>query len=244
MGEFIAVKMSRLNEALLVSFGAMSGANLRSTSEDRARTRPLSGSRRRSAGNRNAPQAPQKPRFGSRNGAGPAALRRGWLGRGVGRRHRRGQHAGAERVARRLASPLGRPRRDRNVFPSPGCHHKNLILSLSKDDPVGGDLSARWTPLREAQDEGRRGRLGSYDRNRNAPQPAEKPRFGEPAAMQGSFPLADEGSTEPSAPVADANRTGGERTRAHAPGLRKANLHRPRRHRHGRRRRSASASPR
>ncbi len=36
--------------------------------------------------------------------------------------------------------------------------NNNLILSLSKDDPVGGDVRARWSVLRQAQDEGRRGR--------------------------------------------------------------------------------------
>jgi hypothetical protein len=45
------------------------------------------------------------------------------------------------------------------VTASPGCHNMNLILSLSKDDPVSGGVRARWSVLRQAQDEGRKGRL-------------------------------------------------------------------------------------
>jgi len=42
--EFVALQLSRLNEALLVAYGAMSGANLRRRpcGENRARARPLS----------------------------------------------------------------------------------------------------------------------------------------------------------------------------------------------------------
>ncbi len=43
--EFVALQLSRLNEALLVAYGAMSGANLRAVDrvvENRARARPLS----------------------------------------------------------------------------------------------------------------------------------------------------------------------------------------------------------
>ncbi len=71
--------------------------------------------------------------------------------------------------ARRPSSPRRSPGK-----PKPGCHNKNLILSLSKDDPVGGAVRACWSVLRQAQDEESRDRLGSYGRPENPLQALEK----------------------------------------------------------------------
>ena len=83
-GAFIATQMSRLNEALGVSSGAMAAANLPAVDrgrQNRARTRSLSGLGRRRARNRSAPQAPGKPQFRSRQGTprppGPRSPRPG-----------------------------------------------------------------------------------------------------------------------------------------------------------------------
>ena len=71
-GEFIATQMSRLNEALLVSFGAMSAENLPAVDRVVKIVRELDryqGFGGGARGTANAPQAPGKPQFRSRNGA-------------------------------------------------------------------------------------------------------------------------------------------------------------------------------